>query len=265
MIEEQNLLDHKVLMFLLEPGDIDKNIAGLIANKFMAKYQRPCCILTRVTDMSGGNMIPLEDEDVEIKFEPTELRISYQGSARGCDKTGITEFKDICEQTGCIMFAEGHQGAFGLGIEADKIDVFIEKTDKILKDTSDEAVYYVDYIYNGINVNPQHVLDIAGLNHLWGKDVDEPLIAIKNLKVTADMITLMSPDNKPTLKITLPNKVSLIKFNSNQEEYERLYSRTGYIEIDIIGKCNKNEWNDWVTPQVFIDDYEVVDRAKYIF
>ena len=87
MIEKYNLLDNKVLIFLLEPGDIDRNIAGLIANKFMAKYQRPCCILTRVEDENS--------------------KVSYQGSARGCDKTGITKFKDICEKTNCIMFAEG--------------------------------------------------------------------------------------------------------------------------------------------------------------
>ena len=49
-IEENNLLDHKVLLFLLEPGEINSNIAGLIANKFMAKYQRPVCILTKVVD-----------------------------------------------------------------------------------------------------------------------------------------------------------------------------------------------------------------------
>ena len=79
------------------------------------------------------------------------------------------------------------------------------------------------------------------------------------------MVTLMSPDKKPTLKITLPNKVSLIKFGSNQEEYEKLLSETGYIEIDVVGRCNKNEWSGWVSPQVFIEDYEVVDSAKYIF
>ena len=46
-IYEHDLLRHKVLLFLLEPGQIDKNIAGLIANKLMAKYQRPVCVLTR--------------------------------------------------------------------------------------------------------------------------------------------------------------------------------------------------------------------------
>jgi hypothetical protein len=49
MIEDKHLLDHKVLLFLLNPGQIDRNIAGLIANKFMAKYQRPVCLLTKVT------------------------------------------------------------------------------------------------------------------------------------------------------------------------------------------------------------------------
>lgn len=245
MIEEQNLLDNKVLMFLLKPGDIDRNIAGLIANKFMAKYQRPCCILTRVEDGNGG--------------------VSYQGSARGCDKTGITQFKDICMGTNKALFTEGHQGAFGIGIMEQDIEDFIKITNKFLKDTSDEATYFVDYIYRGNEVNGEHILDIARLDNLWGKDMDEPFIAIKGLKVTKDMVTLMSPDKKPTLKITLPNKVSLIKFGSNQEEYEKLLSETGYIEIDVVGRCNKNEWNGWVSPQVFIEDYEIVDSAKYIF
>lgn len=256
MIEEHNLLDNKVLLFLLNPGDIDRNIAGLIANKFMAKYQRPCCILTRVEDENG--------------------KISYQGSARGCDKTGITEFKEICERTNCIMFAEGHQGAFGLGIYSHTVGLddeaagenilqFIEKTNEILKDVTDEALYYVDYIYKNVDVNPQNILDIAELDDLWGKDMDEPQVAIEGLKITKEMLTLMSPDKKPTLKITLPNKVSILKFNSSQEEYEKLYSEHGAVEINLVGSCNRNEWNGYVTPQIFIDDYEIVDRVAYVF
>ena len=247
LIENNNMMQHKVLLFLLEPGQIDRNIAGLVANKIMAKYQRPCCILTKVENENG---------------------LSYQGSARGCDKVGITEFKDICEQTGVIMYAEGHQGAFGLGIEEHWIEEFLNKTDKILADMPDEPMYYVDYIYEGNQVEPQHILDIAAYEEFWGKDVDEPMIAIKGLKVSRDMITLMSPDKKPTLKITLPNKVSLIKFGSSQEEYDRLCPDNDYtvVEINVVGTCNKNEWNGWVTPQVFIEDYELSDKPnKYYF
>ena len=157
MIEDQNLLSHKVLLFLLEPDEIDRNIAGLIANKIMAKYQRPVCILTEVIE---------------------ENCYTYQGSARGCDKVGVTNFKDICAATGVCMYCSGHEGAFGLGIKQSDIDAFIEKTDEALKDMSDEAIYYVDYIYKNNQINPTNILDIANLENLWGKDMDEPFIAV---------------------------------------------------------------------------------------
>ena len=260
MIKSHNMMEHKVLLFLLEPGQIDKNIAGLTANKIMAKYQRPCCILTRVEEA---------DESITLLSNPPKpgIKVSYQGSARGCDKVGVTEFKDICEKTGVIMYAEGHQGAFGLGIEEHRIKEFLDITDKLLADMPDEPVYYVDYIYEGQNVEPQHIIDIAELDNLWGKDVDEPFVAIKGLRLKKDMITLMSPDKKPTLKITLDNKVCLIKFGSSQEEYEKLCPKNDYEmkEIDVVGTCNKNEWNGWVTPQIFIENYDIVDSTKYCF
>lgn len=272
MIEDYNLLNHKVLLFLLEPGQIDKNIAGLIANKFMSKYQRPCCILTKVEEKVSKMTV----FDIEINKALPKTIVSYQGSARGCDKTGVINFKEICEQTGCIMYAEGHQGAFGLGIYSHTVGVddeiagdliyqFLDKTDEILKDINEEPIYYVDYIYSGVEVNPSHVLDIADLDYLWGKDVDEPYIAIKNLKISKDMITLVSPNNKPTLKITLPNKISLIKFGSNEDEFNTLYPGEGCVELNIVGRCNKNSWNGYVYPQIYIEDYEVIDRVKYIF
>ena len=246
-IDSKFPLEHYQRMVDKNLPQVDRNIAGLIANKFMAKYQRPCCILTRVEEN-----------------ENYTLNVSYQGSARGCDKVGITEFKDICAATGKTMYEVGHQGAFGLGIEEKNIDDFISSTNEILKDMSEEPLYYVDYIYNGNEVNPQNILDIAEMGCYWGKDVDESLIAIKDLKVTKDMVTLMSPDKTPTLKIVLPNKVSIIKFGSSQEEYDKI-ATDGFIKMNIIGKCNKNEWNGWVNAQIMLEDYEIVDSCKYFF
>ena len=126
-----------------------------------------------------------------------------------------------------------------------------------------EPIYEVDYIFEGKEVNPQIILDIAKLSHLWGKDMDEPFIAIKGLKVTKDMVTLMSPDKTPTLKIQVGN-ISCIKFGSSQEEYEKLCS-DGYYELDIVGRCNANEWNGHVNAQLMIEDYEIKDSSKYYF
>ena len=271
-ILNENLLDHKVLLFLLEPGEIDRNIAGLVANKLMAKYQRPCCVLTKVIEKK-----PFIVEEPGNHCEGFKTKISYQGSARGYDKSGVTNFKELCEAAPGVMYAEGHQSAFGLGIKwgyeeeefgaevnGDLLIQFIDHMDKVLENMPNEPTYYVDYLYDGINVDDEKIVDIAQFDYLWGKDIDEPFIAIKNLKVTQDMLTLMSPDKKPTLKITLPNKTSLIKFNSSQEEYDTLLSE-GYVEINLVGRCNANKWMGNVTPQILIEEYEIIDRTKYIF
>ena len=257
LIEENNLLEHKVLMFLLEPGMLDSNIAGLCANKFMAKYQRPCCILTRV-DVLNPNVLLMSNPP-----QPS-YDTYYRGSARGYEKSGILNFKDICSETGLVEYAEGHQNAFGISIKKEYINSFLEKMDIAFKNMSSEPIYLVDYIYKGVDVNPDNILDIASLNDIWGQGMDEALIVIENLKVCKSMVTLMSPDKKPTLKITLPNKISIIKFNSNQEEYEKLQS-DGYVELNIIGKCNINSWMGNITPQVLVEDFEIIGQSKYNF
>ena len=257
MIQKNNMMQHKVLVFLLEPGQIDPNIAGLIANKLMAKYQRPVLMLTRCEVLNPNMQL--------LTMPPKPYyETYYRGSARGYSKSGIENFKDICQETGLVEYAEGHQNAFGISIKKAYIDKFIELTDEALKDMQSEPLYYVDYIFRGVDVKPETILDIANLNDIWGQDMDESFICIENLKVVKENLTLMSPDKRPTLKITLPNKICLIKFGSSQEEYEKLLT-DGYIELNIVGKCNMNEWMGNVTPQVFIEDYEVIGQSKYNF
>lgn len=239
-IVKESMMDRKVLLFTLEPGKVDKNIAGLIANKISAKYQRPSCMLTKVGDV-------------------------YQGSARGYEMSGVTNFKDICDSTGCVNWTAGHQNAFGVSINVDKIDEFLEKTDAALANMTSEPVYYVDYIYNGADVNPQDILAISDLSNLWGKDLDEAMVAVKDIKISKDLVTVYRKTSN-TLKITLPNKVSLMKFNATDEECEMLENQTGaYIQMEIVGKCHKNEWMGNVSPQIFIEDWEITGQGKYLF
>jgi len=261
LIEKNNMMEHKVLLFLLEPGQIDPNIAGLIANKIMAKYQRPTLMLTKHKIIDNGHQSVVNGETL---FVTGGEEIIYQGSARGYSKSGIDNFKDICQETGVIEYAEGHQNAFGIGIKEQNINEFIRLTDKALANMESEPLYYVDYIFKGVDVKPKVILEIAELSDLWGQDIDESLVCVENLKVTKENLTLMSPDKKPTLKITLPNKLSFIKFGSSQEEYEKLLT-DGYIELNVIGKCNANEWMGNVTPQILIEDYEIIGQSKYNF
>ena len=98
------LLDHKVILFALDEGELNRNIAGLIANKIANKYQRPCCILSQVKEL---------DPSIILTSSPPQpyYRITYQGSARGYEATGVTNFKTICEAAGA-EWCQGHENAF---------------------------------------------------------------------------------------------------------------------------------------------------------
>ena len=241
-IKENNMMEHKVLLFLLEPGQVDRNVAGLVANKIMAKYQRPCCILTRV-----------DNEGI----------LSFQGSARGCDKVGITEFKDICAATGYTMYEAGHQGAFGLGILEDNIENFVNATDLSLADMSDEPVYYIDHIFHGNDVDCNQILEIANHPELWGSRMDEPYMMIEDLVVTNDMVNVYEKKTN-TLKITLPNGLALIKFNITDDERD-MFKGDGCIRLNIVGQCRKNEWMGNISAQMEIKDYDIITQSKYYF
>ena len=252
-IEEENLMAHSVLLFLLEPGEVEPNVAGLAANKIMGKYQRPCAVLTRRERESDATPTL-----VARKYD------CYEGSARGCDKADVSNFKDICEDTGLIQYVAGHQGAFGLGILPEDVDSFLEATDRALRYMPTEPVHYVDYIYSNTNVDPTQVLEIAELDGVWGKDVDESFVAIDGLKVTPNMVTVYVKKNN-TLKITLPNRLSIMLFNAPDELCEKLQNTQGYVEMDIIGKPKKNEYNGWVSPQVVIEEYAITGESRYNF
>lgn len=233
LIKKNNMMEHKVLLFLLEPGEVDKNIAGLIANKFMAKYQRPCCILTRGEDM-------------------------YQGSARGYEGSGITNFKDICAAAPGVEYAIGHQGAFGLGLCVDSVNEYLAYTDEVLKNMSSEPSYFVDYIWDYDYIDGDKILEIADMNDYWGKDIDRALVYIKNIPVNSNTFKVMKSN---TLKYVCP-KADIIQFGATDEEVEEL--STGSHKINAVCKCAKNEWNFQIDPQLIMVDYEIVPEKQDI-
>ena len=90
------------------------------------------------------------------------------------------------------------------------------------------------------------------MEDLWGKDVEEPLVVIEGLKVTEDMVTVYQKKDN-TLKISLPNGISLMKFKATDEECQKLQNTGfGYLELNIVGKANQNEWMGNISAQLFI-------------
>ena len=240
IIKEKNLLDNKILVIKLETFAADRNLTGLIANQLMARYQRPVLLLNKTED-------------------------GWEGSGRGYDKSKFDNLREFLKESELVMYAEGHANALGVGITNDDFKEFIEYSNRELAEFDFTPCYKVDFIFNGGDFRGKDIVEIAELKSLWGQGVDEPFVAIEHINVYAGNVTLMSPDKSPTLKITLPNGTSLIKFKSSKEEYEKLHSEVGCITINVVGKCERNIWNGMVTPQIIIEDYEIVGEQKYYF
>jgi len=81
-IQEQHLLDNGIIILCCEPGEVEKNLAGLVANKIQAKYQHPCYVLTKSKNQddkeyfwrgSGRNYSMSENQDLRQLALDTEL------------------------------------------------------------------------------------------------------------------------------------------------------------------------------------------------
>ena len=240
IIKEQNLLANKILAVKLDSFAADRNLTGLIANQLMGKYQRPVLLLNKTED-------------------------GWEGSGRGYDKSKFDNFREFLNESGLVMYAEGHANAMGVGITDPNFATFMEYSNQALAEFDFTPCYKVDFIFNGNNFRGKDIVEIAELKSLWGQGVGEPLVAIEHINVYNGNVTLMSADRNPTLKITLPNGTSLIKFKSSKEEYEKFSSSVGCITINVVGKCERNVWNGTVTPQIIIEDYEIIGEQKYYF
>ena len=259
-IDQEDMLSHKVLLFLLDKEQIAPSLAGLVANKIMAKYQRPVCVLTRHEEKT----LPWESEQ--------EIEVTYAGSARGCALVGATEFRSINERFDGTVYAQGHSQAHGLCLKGDRIQDYLNYTDDAYKDIADEAVYYADYItdYNTFLCNEdemiKNILEIGSSSELWGQDVTEPYIVIENISVTPSMVSIYEKRDD-TLKLQLSNNISAMKFKISKEEKElfKTIPASGSITITIVGQCRINVYNGTTSAQIEIKDFELLTTKKFDF
>ena len=141
----------------------------------------------------------------------------------------------------------------------DDIDAFIDYANANIP--TDEFTYWVDFAWRLNDAKPQKIYRIANSKSYWGQQVDEPLAALIDIPIGSLNIELLSADRNPTLKMSVKNSaLSFIKFKSSQEEVEQV---KGAETITIVGKCEKNEYNGEVKPQIIVEDYELSDDILF--
>ena len=243
IIKEQHLLDNKLIIVKLESKYfIDRNLTGLVATKIANEYQRPTLILN------------------ESKTEDGKL--IWEGSGRNCNQSEFENFRMFLEDSCYVEYAEGHEGAFGVGILDEDLPQLIHYANTILANYDFTPKYYVDFEYDSITLTGDDILNIADCDWLWGQCIEEPYILVKNLKLTANNLSLLKGT---TIKIALNDEINMIKFKCSQEEFDQLYSELGCVTINVIGRFQKNSWCGRETPQILIEDYEIINKEDYYF
>lgn len=240
-IVDGQMLNNQVLLFALEPNEIDRNIAGLCANAIVNKYMKPTIILTK---QENG---------------------TYAGSARNVSKTDFEDFRKFIDDSGFAEYAEGHGAAFGVCFAEENLKPFVEYANEQLKDYRFEPCYFIDKVFEYPHLDEKFIKDLADREDLYGQGIDAPLIMIKNYKAMHTNVEILSKDKHPTLKFTFPNgiKTTVMKFGSSLKEYRELQADKSQITtLNIIGSCATNNFLGKTNYQLITKAYEIVDEKN---
>lgn len=190
--------------------------------------------------------------------------VHLKGSARNYSYCPVEDMRSLCEDTGVVDYAAGHGSAFGLSLPLENFYEFLDKTNEQYKGVDFKPVYLVDYIWNYDRINPKYILDIAELN-IYGQGIPESKVVVKDIALDNVNVQLLGEaKGHPTIKISLPSGVDIMKFKSSREEFEKWTSSEK--KLTIVGTCSKNSWMGNITPQILIDDFELEDyEEEWVF
>ena len=242
-INDEHLYKNNVIVCCCEPGEVEPNIRGLAANKLANKYQRPCLVLTKNKTKDDN-------------------KYYYRGSARNYSMSVIQDLKAVEESTGLVEYVQGHSNAHGCSIAEEDIPAFIAIMNEKYKDVPKEATYWVDYIFNMSNADPDILLQLAECSSFWGQDIPASQIAIEDIDISRCRCQLCGAKNN-TLRMVLPNGLVLVKFGITEEEYNDMFVPNS--DMTCIVTPQRNEWNGTVSGEGIIDDDIVYQRKKWTF
>ena len=119
-----------------------------------------------------------------------------------------------------------------------------------------EDYYEVNFERQALNDDLSNLItELANFKDIWSQQNNEPLIYIKDLHFTRKDIQIMGR-NQDTIKI-IKNGIAYMKFFA-KDMIEEL-NQYDEIKMEVVGKANLNYWNGTVTPQIFIEQYQITE------
>ena len=218
---DENCIEHKnsVVAFI---DNQYKEYTGLIAAKFMSKYNKVAFVLR--------------------KPDPT----NYSGSLRS--PIDVLEIINESQLASC----RGHEQACGIAIKASNLERFFDWFDnQDLNELSGETL--VTAILTPKQITNKLCKACEDYKNIWGHGVPEPTFYI-NAEIDETNVQVFEK-RTTTVKITT-NGVDFLLFMATPEQVDRL-TQKGKKSLSLIVTLSTNEWNGVVKPQGKIKQFEV--------
>ena len=234
-IYKYDLLENKILFIRLdEDDDFPAEINGLIAMKLAARFKRPA-IVARLNE-EGYN----------------------RGSIRNVADCELADLKAFLNESGYFEYVQGHPNAAGCSILDSNLRAFHEYANDALSHIDfNEGAYDVNFERAAIDNDLEDLIyELGSYPELWGQGNPEPLIYVHDLYISPNEIQVMGA-KRDTLKIE-KNGIAYMKFHATSM-IDQL-NKCNEIKINLVGRANINEWMGNETPQIFIENWEVIDN-----
>ena len=208
----------------------DKNwhngVIGIVASRLVNMYYKPVILLTKEQGVIRGS-------------GRCQLGISLYDT--------LTECKDLLVQFG------GHELAAGLSIEENKIKLFSEKFENVIKEKYNgkiEQIIEIDTEIKVTDLNVNLIKDIYTLRP-YGQSNKLPVFLYKNLKIAS--IRTLKEDKH--LKLTLKDNKFLIEALAFSQGDRRDKIQIG-DKIDVVCNVEINSYNTPKTIQLIVQDFK---------
>ncbi len=157
LVEEQNLLEHKVLVVFLK--ECHESLAGIIAGRLRERYNRPTIVLTRGKE-------------------------GLKGSGRSIEEYSMFEEISKCKQY--LSKFGGHPMAAGLSLPEENLSAFIKALNETTSLTEEDLIPKISFDmvlpFEQISIPLIEEIDIL---EPYGKGNTKPIFAIKDVFITA--------------------------------------------------------------------------------
>lgn len=228
--------DNKVAI-INATGDVDGALTGLVAIRISEAINRPVLL---VRERDGALM----------------------GSGRTFNNCPIEDFRELAESCPYTTLAQGHPGAFGYGVQKDKVNEATQWFNEQLKDISMEKVYHVDFLLDIDDLTIGSIQEIDRNQGLWGHGIEEPLVAVENITIKHSGIRIQGKNYDSVAFIVNDIKFVQFKLSADDKLLEWAanwdVSEDDEITLNVVGEVSINTYKGISTAQFMIRESMIV-------